>query len=387
MADLVTNINQAISDFGTIKQAIINKGVEVPNGTKTSEYGNLINSINEKSENNNTFKGTILPDYNYKYLLGDDSGESLIFNPGDNNWEITMCFNITNLSTNQTLIGCPVNYYYAPSIELTNSGYLFFGVSTNGSSWTINSGCTIEANKMYWARISYSNISGYTFSISEDGKNYKVIGTNPDTTVIHQSSNSKLQIYYVANSSSHQFKYGAIFVNKSQIKISDAVVWGQLQDQNETRLNPYFIYNNGQQLNNNTVTLYHKNGNGGVDENNTGWIYMHYWFGGVIITGKLSLKGYNRVGISAKLKRNGTATPFYTRFNIRDSGEVELSGNDYIARGNIISENKPVDNTKNPNTTLGGGIYYINIPNNIEEGYVCINSANVDLYLLSIWLE
>ena len=45
MADLVTNINQAISDFGTIKQAIINKGVEVPNGTKTSEYGNLINSI------------------------------------------------------------------------------------------------------------------------------------------------------------------------------------------------------------------------------------------------------------------------------------------------------------------------------------------------------
>ena len=48
MADLVTNINQAISDFGTIKQAIINKGIEVPNGTKTSEYGNLINSINAK---------------------------------------------------------------------------------------------------------------------------------------------------------------------------------------------------------------------------------------------------------------------------------------------------------------------------------------------------
>ena len=48
MADLVTNINQAISDFGTIKQAIINKGIEIPNGTKTSEYGNLINSINVK---------------------------------------------------------------------------------------------------------------------------------------------------------------------------------------------------------------------------------------------------------------------------------------------------------------------------------------------------
>ena len=102
---------------------------------------------------------------------------------------------------------------------------------------------------------------------------------------------------------------------------------------------------------------------------------------------KIMLKGYNRVGISIKLERKGTATPFYTWLCIRDSGEVELSGNDYIARGNIISENKPVDNTENPNTTLSGGIYYIDIPNNIEEGYVCINSVNVDLYLLSIWLE
>ena len=33
------NINQAISDFKGIKQAIIDKGVEIPQGTPTSEYG------------------------------------------------------------------------------------------------------------------------------------------------------------------------------------------------------------------------------------------------------------------------------------------------------------------------------------------------------------
>lgn len=45
MSNLITNINQASSDFNNIKQAIINKGVEVPQGTPTSEYGELIGNI------------------------------------------------------------------------------------------------------------------------------------------------------------------------------------------------------------------------------------------------------------------------------------------------------------------------------------------------------
>ena len=42
---LSENINQAISDFNSIKQAIIDKGVEIPSGTKTSEYGAKIGEI------------------------------------------------------------------------------------------------------------------------------------------------------------------------------------------------------------------------------------------------------------------------------------------------------------------------------------------------------
>lgn len=45
MATLQENIEQVISDFDDIEHAIEEKGVDVPYGTDTSEYGNLIRSI------------------------------------------------------------------------------------------------------------------------------------------------------------------------------------------------------------------------------------------------------------------------------------------------------------------------------------------------------
>lgn len=45
MNDLNTNINQAISDFQDIKQAIIDKGGDVPQGTPTSKYAEKIVAI------------------------------------------------------------------------------------------------------------------------------------------------------------------------------------------------------------------------------------------------------------------------------------------------------------------------------------------------------
>lgn len=42
---ITENVNQAISDFDTIQQAIINKGIEVPAGTPTSEYATKIGDI------------------------------------------------------------------------------------------------------------------------------------------------------------------------------------------------------------------------------------------------------------------------------------------------------------------------------------------------------
>ena len=45
MANIEDVVNQAIADFDDIESAIIEKGVDVPDGTDTSEYGNLIRNI------------------------------------------------------------------------------------------------------------------------------------------------------------------------------------------------------------------------------------------------------------------------------------------------------------------------------------------------------
>lgn len=52
MATLEENIQQAISDFGAIKNAIESKGITVNNGTHTSQYANLIRSIDIRNIQN-----------------------------------------------------------------------------------------------------------------------------------------------------------------------------------------------------------------------------------------------------------------------------------------------------------------------------------------------
>lgn len=49
MASLQQNILQAISDFDGIKQAIIDNGVDVPYGTDTKEYGELVRKACKKA--------------------------------------------------------------------------------------------------------------------------------------------------------------------------------------------------------------------------------------------------------------------------------------------------------------------------------------------------
>lgn len=45
MASLIQNITQAITDFGAIKQSLINKNLSIPTGTPTSSYSTLIDSL------------------------------------------------------------------------------------------------------------------------------------------------------------------------------------------------------------------------------------------------------------------------------------------------------------------------------------------------------
>ena len=133
------------------------------------------------------------------------------------------------------------------------------------------------------------------------------------------------------------------------------------------------------------MTLYHV---GSSSEKTASWVYMYYWYRGVIETSQLSLAGYTKIGVCVNLKRNGKATPFFTKMSLRSSGNVELSGNDYVPMGDIIgTEYAPIDNTVDSTVTEYEGIYYIDIPDGVDSGYFVIDSVNVDVYVIGIWLE
>lgn len=71
MATLEENIKQAISDFDDIEAAIEEQGVEVPNGTDTSEYGDLIRSIPNSSTDSDYFVS-----YSQEQNLTDEQKET-----------------------------------------------------------------------------------------------------------------------------------------------------------------------------------------------------------------------------------------------------------------------------------------------------------------------
>lgn len=166
-------------------------------------------------------------------MLVNSDGTDFIFAPGNNDWEICFKFRFDTLKEMSVIIGSAYyrQYMYAPSIELTEGdGNLWFGVSTNGSNWDIQGGVgigTIKAGKDYWAKMSYSSVSGYQYSLSEDGENYEVKYINSDTTIQYQSQYSKMQLFDVACSGTHINKTGSIDLAESYIKYGNTVVWGQ----------------------------------------------------------------------------------------------------------------------------------------------------------------
>ena len=127
---LSENINQAISDLNGVKQALIDKGVEIPSGTKTSEYGAKIGEIQsggggeiekgfvptETNENGFVTKGilkgmTEVPSYLfnnknesedcYSTYLQDISFEKPITSIGD--YSFARCTNLTLTSLPESL--------------------------------------------------------------------------------------------------------------------------------------------------------------------------------------------------------------------------------------------------------------------------------------------
>lgn len=139
-------------------------------------------------------------------------------------------------------------------------------------------------------------------------------------------------------------------------------------------------------MNGNTTNVHHFNSpTSGKKED---WAYIHYFYAGAMTTNKISFADYDRIGISIMSNRTNKYTPFYTWLAIRDSNAVKLLGTDYIPEGNIIgSPLKIIDDSVDSDNATAGGIYYLDIPNDVDLGYIVLNCVNIDNYILAIWLE
>lgn len=126
MADLTTNINQAISDFNSIKQAIINKGVSVPDGTPTNQYSNLISTINS-SKSSYITDGLIYckdtSDFGTSELVETTINDSFLSSANEITYEIYFSYDSFQDSSNKARV---------IEIGFTKS-YLFFGISMNNN--------------------------------------------------------------------------------------------------------------------------------------------------------------------------------------------------------------------------------------------------------------
>ena len=238
MASMTDYLNKLVTQKNTLADNLVTKDVTathdetletlVPKvldisggGTSIAFVGAIKNLCVYNPTNPYLLSGASYISSTSNQLINNDNSD-FVFAPSNNDWEICIKFNMSSLKNNSALIGCAYsnNYWSTPSIEYTtqNDG-LWFGISTNGSSWTF-SGVTgsIESGKDYWVKLSYSSVEGYKFLLSENGVDFEVKYETSVTDVQYQNdSTSIMQLFSVANSSSHLASTAEIDVNTGAI--------------------------------------------------------------------------------------------------------------------------------------------------------------------------
>ena len=137
---LSENINQAISDFGSIKQAIIDKGVEVPSGTPTSQYGAKIGEIQSGGGSDEDFISVI------ERTATNPTLPSGLTKVGD--YAFSSCTNLALTSLPNSLTSI-YNYAFRGCTGLTE---ITFKGKPNSISTSAFSGCTnLTTIRVPWA--------------------------------------------------------------------------------------------------------------------------------------------------------------------------------------------------------------------------------------------
>ena len=161
------NINQAISDFKGVKQAIIDKGVEIPSGTPTSEYGAKISEI-QSGGGGLDISG--ITDFNYLCVSNRfnnqldklDTSRGTTFHSTFNN--CTSLTTIPKLDTSQGTIFYAMFYYCTslttvPSLD-TSSGTNFDNMFYNCTSLTtISLTSFVSSSGMFYKCSALENLT------------------------------------------------------------------------------------------------------------------------------------------------------------------------------------------------------------------------------------
>lgn len=156
MADLTTNINQAISDFNSIKQAIINKGVSVPDGTPTNQYSNLISTINS-SKSSYITDGLIYckdtSDFGTSELVETTINDNFLSSANEITYEIYFSYDSFQDSSNKgRVIEIGLTFGLLFGISMNNNQVEFFIYHYEVNNWGIlneQSGITIPPNEKH----------------------------------------------------------------------------------------------------------------------------------------------------------------------------------------------------------------------------------------------
>lgn len=168
--------------------------------------------------------------YGQNFVAAPLDNNLAMFNPfiGAESWKVHLKVKTSQTVNHpQTLFGSSGNYFTMPTIDF-NTGSMWFGYSTNGSSWTHNISIVIS---------DFSVDTWYIFEIGWDGENFwAAIYDENDALIETQSVAVSTPCY--ANSG-QTFRFGG--VNNSgnnvashiwydmldtYIEVNDVIIWG-----------------------------------------------------------------------------------------------------------------------------------------------------------------
>lgn len=150
------------------------------------------------------------------------------FKPANESWEFVLKLTLTTNTKQQRLAGCVGGYYKTFGMEMSTSGIVGVGITSNGSSWDVvwmNGVTALQVGIPYWIKVSFTGTK-YKLELSTDGVEYTLENSKDSTALLYQQNDSIINIGYMGTETAKYFQ-GSIDLNESYIKIGSKYVWGK----------------------------------------------------------------------------------------------------------------------------------------------------------------